>query len=382
MHIDRRTFLTTSAKVVLTVTTIGSVRVAKAHEVSLAARPWSAAGEAKSADPRIRAMAYAILAPNAFNLQPWLAELPGDDTLILRCDPTLRLPELDAEDRMTVISFGNFLELLRMAAAQDGYRVIVDAFPEGEPFPRLDGRPVASVRFIHGGAIADPLFSQALERRSSKRPYEPRRVSNNALKQLCSVGEDGTWVRASSEAKPVDRIRGLALQGFTLEKHLRRINLEQIRITRFGEEQVEASPDGIDLLGTGAEAAIAADTLNAVTLEDPDSAASHDATTLYRSLCDTAQAYVWMSTPGNSRHDQLNAGRDWLRIHLKATELGLSFDPQSPTLNSYPEIAPLARRMHETLEVPAGRRLQMLSRLGYAAQSPPAARWAVETRIL
>ena len=382
MHIDRRTFLTTSAKVVLTVTTFGSVRVARAHEVSLAARPWSAAGEAMSADPRIRAMAYAILAPNAFNLQPWLAELPGEDMLMLRCDPALRLPELDAEDRMTVISFGNFLELLRMAAAKDGYRVVVEPFPEGEPFPRLDGRPIASVRFIHGGAIPDPLFPQALERRSCKRPYEPRPVNNAALTQLCSAGEAGTWVRSSRDTKLVAKIRDLALQAFVLEKHTPRINLEQVRITRFGEEQVEASPDGIDLLGTAVETAVAADTLNAVTLADADSSASQDATNLYRTLCDTAQAYVWMSTPGNSRRDQLNAGRDWLRVHLKATELGLSFDPQSPTLNSYPEVAQLAQRMHETLEVPPGRRLQMLSRLGYAAQSPPAARWAVETRIL
>jgi hypothetical protein len=76
MQINRRTFLTSSAKLVLTVTTIGGLRVARAHEISRAQKPWSAAPEAKSADPRVRAMAYAILAPNAFNLQPCLAELP------------------------------------------------------------------------------------------------------------------------------------------------------------------------------------------------------------------------------------------------------------------------------------------------------------------
>jgi hypothetical protein len=102
----------------------------------------------------------------------------------------------------------------------------------------------------------------------------------------------------------------------------------------------------------------------------------------YLALCNTAAAYVWLSTGGSTRHDQLDAGRNWLRVHLKATELGLSFDPQSPTRNDNPEMAEPFRLMHKALEVEPGHRVQMLSRLGYAAQSPPSPRWAVETRIL
>jgi hypothetical protein len=382
MQINRRAFLTSSAKVVLTVTTIGSLRIARAHEIGRAEKPWSAALEAKSADPRVRAMAYAILAPNAFNLQPWLAELPGDDLLILRCDLGCRLPQLDANDRMTVITFGNFLELLRMAAAHDGYRLVIERFPMGEPLGQLDGRPIASVRFIRGGATSDSLFAQVTERRTSKRPFESRPVTSAVLNQLCSVSGTTSWLRASNEVALVGAIRGIALQAFAIEQHTPRIKLEQVRITRFGEDEIEACPDGIDLQGDTVETALTEGKLSRLKLADPNSPASKNAENHYLALCNTAAAYVWLSTGGNTRHDQLDAGRDWLRIHLKATELGLSFDPQSPALNDYPEMAQPFQLMHKTLGVAPVRRVQMLSRLGYAAQSPPSPRWAVETRIL
>jgi hypothetical protein len=70
-------------------------------------------------------MAFAILAPSVSNLQPWLVELPRDDMLVLRCDLKCRLPDSDPGDRMTTISLGGFLELLRMAAAEQGYRGFV-----------------------------------------------------------------------------------------------------------------------------------------------------------------------------------------------------------------------------------------------------------------
>jgi hypothetical protein len=64
-------------------------------------------------------------------------------------------------------SLGNFLELLRMAAAGQGYRLDIARFPMGEPGTRLDERPIALVKFIRGGAVRDPLFAQVLERRTA-----------------------------------------------------------------------------------------------------------------------------------------------------------------------------------------------------------------------
>ena len=360
----------------------GSLRLANAHEISQAERAWSLAQEEQSPDPRVRALAYAILAPNAFNLQPWLVELPGDDMLIVRCDLEFRLPQADAGDRMTVITFGNFLELLRMAASHDGYRLAVDAFPQGEPQPCLDDRPIASIKFIRCAVQADPLFAQVIERRTCKRPFEPKSVDDSTLKKVCAAGRSGALLRATSQSNWVKRISRLAEQAYEVEKRTPRINLEQVSFTRIGSNEVEASPDGIDLLGPDIDAALRDHAVSRYLLADPDSPASGRQIADYRKLCQTARAYVWLVTRNNTRQDQLSAGRDWLRVHLKATELGLSFEPQSPSLNDYAEVSACFESMHKLLQVSSGQRVQMLSRLGYAAQMPPSARWPADTRVL
>ena len=87
---NRRRFLTTAnAAVVLMLT--GRDVVAQILPRPLLPQPllpWSAAG-ADHADPRIAAMAWAVLAPSAHNRQPWALRLVGEDAALLFCDPFL-----------------------------------------------------------------------------------------------------------------------------------------------------------------------------------------------------------------------------------------------------------------------------------------------------
>src|SRR5262245_48914469 len=103
---------------------------------------------AGEADPRRFALAHAILAPNPHNTQPWQVELIGDNEMALYCDLDRRLPFTDPFDRQITIGCGCFLENLRLAAAQKGLYAELTQFPEGEPTPRLDARPIAHVRLV------------------------------------------------------------------------------------------------------------------------------------------------------------------------------------------------------------------------------------------
>jgi hypothetical protein len=53
--------------------------------------PWGAWQALRDAvaypDPRVRAIAYGVLAPNVQNLQPWLIRLVGDDALLVFAGP-------------------------------------------------------------------------------------------------------------------------------------------------------------------------------------------------------------------------------------------------------------------------------------------------------
>jgi len=55
--------------------------------------PWEQAGS--HADPRMRALSWALLAPNPHNRQPWLADLTEPGIVTLHADTARLLPHTD-----------------------------------------------------------------------------------------------------------------------------------------------------------------------------------------------------------------------------------------------------------------------------------------------
>ncbi|MCA3448676.1 MAG: hypothetical protein INF93_18525 [Rhodobacter sp.] len=133
---------------------------------SKAAEPWSRAGS--YGDIRRNALSWALLAPNPHNLQPWKAQLVGDDSVALLADPTRSLPHTDPFGRQITIGLGCFTELMRLAAAESGFGVDLDFYPEGEN----DQAPVVRARFRPNAAQPDPLFGAAANRRTNRSVYD------------------------------------------------------------------------------------------------------------------------------------------------------------------------------------------------------------------
>ena len=122
---------------------------------------WRGPG-AEETDPRRRALAWALLAPNPHNLQAWAVDLSRPDTIVLHVDGCRLLPQTDPFSRQIMIGHGCFLEILALAAAAEGYRADVTLFPDGAW--ALD-RPVARIVFTRQPGLAvDPLFAEVPRR--------------------------------------------------------------------------------------------------------------------------------------------------------------------------------------------------------------------------
>jgi len=358
-------------------------------DLSKARQPWADAGKSFG-DPRLDALSYAVLAPNPHNRQPWLVRLDGDDALTLFCDLDRVLPETDPPNRQIVIGLGAFLELLRQAAAQSGYRLKTTPFPEGEPYPVLDQRPVATVRFVPDTDVsADPLFGFALDRRTVRLPFDQARpVSADVLNRL-DMGlrpGDGEFEWANDAAN-VEALKEINREGWLIEAGTTRTYYESTMLMRIGEHAINDNPDGIALSGPAMEAMRASGILTRDELEDQSSRAYQASLDFYNGLIDTAMAFGWLSTSGNSRTDQLNAGAGWIRLHLAATREGLAMHPLSQVLQEFPEMAKKFEEIHDFtgMRPPQSRadgRLQGLFRFGYAKFPPPAPRWPLESRLI
>ena len=372
MPSSRRTFLKIagSSAVVLAGGGLGAFALTRAPERALA--PWRLAGTGY-ADPRLRVLSYAILAPNPHNRQPWIADLGQPGAVVLTCDPARRLPETDPYDRQIVIGLGCFLELARLAAEEEGFELGIEPFPEGEGGPRLDGRPVARMTFTRQPGIAiDPLFRWAAQRRSNKQPFDTAKpIAPATLEAL--LGAAGPGLRAAGTLEParVARLRDLSWRAHLLEMETPRTYRESVELMRIGKAEIEARPDGIDLGGAFLEGLSLLGMLSREQLLDTSSTAFRQGLDMYREILGSAMGHVWIATPGNRRIDQLNAGRAWLRTNLKATELELGIHPLSQALQEYPEMTELFDEMTAatgTVIGPApGERLQMFARIGYGA---------------
>ena len=372
---NRRTFIAGASGTLALVAAAGTWRVTRMPRTAI--QPWKLDPEPPT-DVRLDAFRHAILAPNPHNRQPWLIRLEGSDSAILSCDLDKRLPETDPFDRQITIGFGTFIELARIAAAERGVRMEVQPFPEGEPRPRLDSRPIARLTFAPAPEIVhDPLFAAILSRRTNREVYDPRPPQPGQLARLTADG-----INTSADTTLMRRLRAITVAAITREMTTQDKLMESVRLMRIGHGEIDAKPDGIPLSGPMIEATAALGLTSHESLADQKSSASKIGLDGLTKIYGSVPAAMWIVTPGNSRAEQIEAGRLYARANLRATSLGLAMHPMSQALQEYSEMAPLFVAARQLLGVGDGACLQMLARLGHAPDVTPAPRWPVERHIV
>jgi hypothetical protein len=156
---------------------------------------------------------------------------------------------------------------------------------------------------------------------------------------------------------------------------------ESVDLMRIGRSEIEASPDGIALGGAALEALALAGQISRKSLADPTSRAFRSGVDRYRAMLEQTPSYLWITTPGNSRSDQIAGGRAYVRANLAAAASGLGMHPVSQALQEFPEMATELDAIHARLGIKAPQRVQMLARVGHAAAVDASARWPLEAKL-
>lgn len=381
--VTRRALLITGTASALVAFGGGAGLVGYAHWPGLrdAVAPWQRAGE-DFGDPRLDALSYAILAPNPHNRQPWWFELVGGDEINVYCDPDRLLTHTDPPNRQITIGFGCMLELLRIAAAEKGYSASISPFPDGEPYPTLDHRRVATVRFRKDEPLRDPLFATILERRSLKAPYDPMRpVADDTLASLVQAADSALNVGYTVSKGRISELNQIAWDAWMTEYETPATRRESIDLMRIGNREVVDNPDGIEMPGISMRLLQMAGIVTKDALDTPGTVAYNSGIDMYKEIIHSAQGYVWMTAPENTRLSQLEAGRAWVRLNLQAQHLGLGMHPLSQCLQEFPEMAQHYKTIHRVLDAQSGV-VHMLGRVGYATFPPATPRWPLRSRLI
>ena len=376
--ISRRQFIATVGGGVIFAASAGIAGFSLTRTPHAALAPWVQAGQ--FVEPRRFALSYAILAPNPHNLQPWMVDLSEPDVVTLLADPRRRLPETDPFDRQLTIGLGCFLELLRIAASVQGYAIDLTLFPEGSDQTLLGSRPVARVQFHKNSAATDPLFSHILLRRSTKEPFDMAQSVNDTDIAMLSPMIEGVRFAGSRNPAQVTALRELIWNAFKVEYETPATLQESIDLMRLGKAAINATPDGIDIGGMPLEGLQRLGLITPEDLATPGTLAYQTGLDMYQEMFAATPAFVWLTTPGNSRQSQIAAGQAWLRLNLTAAQQGMALHPVSQCLQEYPQMLDYSQHVHQLL-ANTGETVQMLGRLGYAAPVPPTPRWSLDEKI-
>lgn len=389
MALSRRTLIQAAGGAGVALVGAGGL-FAATRTPSDALAPWADIERDPPGDIRLDAFRHAILAPNPHNRQPWLIKLQGSDQALIYCDLNRRLPQTDPFDRQILIGFGCFLEVARIAAAERGADMEITPFPDGMPGDRLDGRPIASLRFVPADtAQKDPLFAAIAHRRSSKSPFDTARpVDRKILDDLSAQGAPslqsapGLQVVASGNDALVRSLRAQTWAAWMIELTTRRTWQESVDLMRIGKSEINANPDGIALGGAFLDLLAAVGQLSRDQIARPGTTAYASGIDRYRPIMASGMAYAWITTKTNTRLDQLAAGRVYVRMNLEATRHNLGFHPVSQALQEFPEMAKSFADVHANLGAQSGSRVQMLVRLGYGKVPGTTPRWPLRSRLM
>jgi hypothetical protein len=325
-------------------------------------------------DPRVRALSFALLAPNPHNRQPWIADLKEPGVITFFCDRTRLLPETDPYSRQITIGCGAFLELLRMAAAQQGYRADVAAFPAGDwPLNQVGDTPVCRITLVPDPSVArDPLFALVLKRHTKRGAYDmapPSQVEISALQS--SMAQLPVRFGATVEPGLMDRLRDIARRAWQIEVKNDATYLESVKLFRITGPEIAQNRDGLSFHGPFFW------WLNALGLFSRESAMDAFARSQAIDLIEAdlkTPAFVWIVTAGNDRMAQLASGAAYVRAALEAARLGMMVHPLSQALQEFPEMLPLLAEHKRMLGLPDSDTVQMFFRFGRASAGAPAPR--------
>ncbi|HET9516114.1 MAG TPA: nitroreductase, partial [Actinoplanes sp.] len=144
----------------------------------------AASRRSSTAKTLYEAARQSLHAPSVFNTQPWRWRVVGE-TLQLLPEPERRLPVIDPDGRLMMLSCGAALHHARIALAAAGWRT--------EVYRDADGTgPIAT---IHPVGRADPdqwaqrLSAAITQRRTDRRSFGERQVPPEILDGLRSVVE-------------------------------------------------------------------------------------------------------------------------------------------------------------------------------------------------
>jgi hypothetical protein len=343
--------------------------------------PWQKDYSQKFDDPRIRLIAHGLLAANGHNMQPWKIRLDKDNLMVfyLYADSERLTNEVDPFARQMMITQGTFLEYVKIAGDELGYKTTVELFPEGSYDEQklsesMKTKPVAKIMLTKDEPQNSPLYDSMFLPDTNRAAYQSTKLTSEQINQLETINTDVNMsIKIFQDKENVDKLGSYAMKGATIEAGVNRVMQESEIIFRANEYKKNKYRYGFSVEGQGTSGIIRHLMQGLVTLfpsMNNGRAASDMFIKSTRTSVDNTPAYAMIITNDNSRSNQVKSGMLYSRLILEAHRLGFVMQPLSQVLEEYPEMKEPYNSIHRNYASDGGT-IQMLVRLGKATKEVP-----------
>jgi hypothetical protein len=302
--------------------------------------------------------------PSPHNMQPWKVRVGSPIEAELLYDAARLLPVTDPDGAFMTVALGMFVETLAVAAHERGYEL--DVALVGDVRPRASGlQQFARLQLVER-TVAEPLQARlALQRRTSRLPYDGRPVEPRVLDELTGVaaafGHRLSW---SSDTGLVHWVLDLNRETLFFDLTDAVARGEVGGWLRFSAAEAASRRDGFSPAALGFPGwLLRAYFAGARAFDLPGlRRASRE---LYGRTMRGTRTVGWLAGPWRGRDDWVAAGRMLARLWLTMTRHGVVLHPFGSVITN-----PRANeRLRSRIEVPEGT-LWLVFRAGYSAVPP------------
>ena len=337
-------------------------------------QPWASTYAGQFSDVRMKVVSQALLAPSGHNMQPWTVTLDPVDArvLYLYTDPTRLTRAVDPLARQTMVSQGTFLEYLRVSADKLGYSATFILFPSGSYdeahlTASMSALPVAKITLTKSSTVSTVDYASLFLSDTNRAPYADTQLTASQVGTLTGLAHDsGAALQVFADQKDLKTLDDFGVQGTLIETRYAAATRESDRLFYSTEGAKNIARSGFAIEGQGTSGFMKYLLQGLITIVpsiNDDAAGAKNAIALTGAAVAHTPAYGMISTPTNTRIDQVRAGILYAEFSLRARTLGLVMQPLSQVLQEYPSMAGPYAAIHQQY-APAGQTIQMLVRIG------------------
>ncbi|PJZ77627.1 hypothetical protein CH365_08650 [Leptospira neocaledonica] len=330
--------------------------------------PFDSGFLSENISPILKSLRIGITAPNPHNVQPWKFKIIDDHSALLFVDEKRLLKDTDPSFRQIHIGQGTFLENLSLGTQVLGYSTEVSLFPEGKyTIADIGKKPIAKIVLIkQEDLVRNPLSEFISDRVTRRSIYEGEDLTQEDFEKIRKdsailYSELKFIPKAGSEKLRKQLVAAMQMETDTYNTY------EESRIWfRYNDDEIGKFKDGLSLRATGVSGLKYYFARNFFLKPGTESWHSPEnkkaGMDMFASQVESSKGFIFLKTDQNEIIDWIQAGRDYLRLHLAVTKSGFSLHPMSQILQEYPEMDPIRKELESSLK--PGEKIQMLVRLG------------------